>query len=312
MKHRRLSGRRVTVAVILVVGSVALGACSSSGGTSSSSTSGSGSATPTAVPSVKADAALASKVPAAIKSTGKLTIGTDASYAPAEFFAENGTTITGYDVDLGNAVAARLGLTGDFQNANFDSIIVGVTKNKYNSAMSSFTITAEREKQVNMISYFSAGTTWAAAKGNPSGITPDTACGKTVAVQKATVQADEVLPAKDKACKAAGSPAITVQQFTLQTDAATAVTSGKADAMLADSPVTGYAIKQTNGKLEQIGEVTDTALQGVLVAKDQAELTTLIQQAIQSLIDDGTYKAILDVWGVGTGAVTQAQLNPKP
>ncbi|MEI8080457.1 MAG: ABC transporter substrate-binding protein [Actinomycetes bacterium] len=307
MNKRQTITRIASVGAVLAIGTMTLGACSgssSSGSSSSPSTSGS------AVPSVSADPALVAKVPAAIKSTGKLVIGTDASYAPAEFFAENGSTIIGYDVDLGKAIAAKLGLTADFQNATFDSIIPAVENNKYNASMSSFTITPEREAKVNMVSYFSAGTSWAAAKGNPSGISPDNACGKTVAVQKGTVQVD-TLDAKNKACTTAAKPAISIQQFSLQTDVSTAVVSGKADAMLADSPVTGYAIKQTGGKLEQIGSVTDTAPQGVVVAKTQAELSAVIQQAIQALMTDGTYKAILDVWGVGSGAITTSELNPK-
>jgi polar amino acid transport system substrate-binding protein len=97
-------------------------------------------------------------VPASIKSAGKIIIGTDSTYAPSEFLDTDGKTIIGFDVDLFNAVAARLGLQTDWQSASFDSIIAGVGTNKYNIGVSSFTINAERMQQATMISYFSAGT----------------------------------------------------------------------------------------------------------------------------------------------------------
>lgn len=291
------------IAVPVAVAALALSACGG-GGSSSGDASGS------AAPSVAADEALAAKVPDAIKSSGTLTFGTDASYAPSEFIGEDGSTIEGFDIDLGKAIAAKLGLTGEFENAGFDSLIVGVQNGKYDSAMSSFTINPERLKQVNMVSYFDAGTAWATAAGNPAGVAIDNACGKTVAVQKATVQVDDI-EAKDKACTGAGNPAINIQQYNLQSDATTAVASGKADAMLADSPVVAYAVKQSGGKLEQLGDVYGTAPYGVAIPLAEKEFAETVASAIDALIADGTYQAILDQWGVANGAVQKAEVNPK-
>ncbi len=259
--------------------------------------------------SVTADDALAAMVPSDISSDGKILYGTDASYAPSEFFAEDGTTIVGFDVDLGVAIAAKLGLDGEFQNASFDSIIVGVNKGRYDVGMSSFTITAEREQESKMISYYSAGTLWAVASGNPADITPDTACGHIVAVQKATVQVDD-LTARSTTCTDAGEEPITIQQYVQQSEATGAVVSGKADAVLADSTVIAYAIEQTNGQLEGTGDIYDSAPYGIVVPKDASDFAEAIQGAVQALIDDGTYQTILDGWGVGDGAITTSEINP--
>ena len=293
--------RRTIAAAMALAGAFAISACSSSN--SSSTPSGS------AIPSASVDAELAAMVPADIKSTGKLTFGTDASYAPMEFLASDGSTIEGVDVDLGKAIASKLGLTGEFTNSNFDAIIVGVQKGKFNSAMSSLTINPDRVKQVDMISYFSAGTSWATQKGNPKGVDPANPCGKTVAVQKATVQVDDIT-ARSKACTDAGKPAINIEQFNLQTDASSAVVTTKADAMLADSPVVSYAITQT-GKLEQVGDIYDSAPYGIIVPKGQTEYAKAIQGAVDGIIKDGTYKAILDKWNVANGAITASEINPS-
>lgn len=295
------SGR---VAVLVIAGALALSACGGDSG------SGDGSAPPSDVPSVTADEALAAQVPEAVKSTGKLTFGTDASYAPSEFFADDGSTIVGFDVDLGKAVAAKLGLEGVFENAGFDALIVGVVNGKWPASMSSFTINPDRLEQVNMISYFDAGTGWAVQSGNPSGISIDNACGKTVAVQKATVQVPDIQD-RDKTCKQDGNPGIDIQQYGLQSEATTAVVSGKADAMLADSPVVAYAIQQAP-QLEQLGDLYGTAPYGIVVPKEETEFANAVQGAVQSLIDDGTYMQILDQWGVSNGAITQSEVNPAP
>jgi polar amino acid transport system substrate-binding protein len=215
----------------------------------------------------------------------------------------------GMDIDLGNAIAAKLGLEGQWENASFDSLIVGVENGKFNASMSSFTVNPEREKQVNMITYFSAGTAWAVKTGNPSGISVEDPCGKTVAVQKATVQVDDI-EARNEECTSAGKPEINIQQYGLQSEATTAVVSGKADAMLADSPVVAYAIKQS-GQLEQLGDIYDAAPYGVVVPKEETEFATAVQGAINALIEDGTYAAILDQWGVADGAIEQSEVNPS-
>lgn len=160
-----------------------------------------------------------------------------------------------------------MGLQGQWTNANFDSLIVGVTNGRFYTPMSSFTINPERLKQVNMVSYFSAGTEWAVANGNPQNVSPDDACGKTIGVQKATVQVDDIT-ARSAACTKAGKPAINIQQYNLQSDVTTAVVSGKVDAMLADSPVIEYAVQQTGGKLQTTGTIYDSAPDGVAVPKE--------------------------------------------
>src|SRR5690349_8602812 len=96
--------------------------------------------------SASADTSLADKVPADIKTAGKLVIGTDSTYAPSEFLDADGKTVIGFDVDLFNAVAQKLGLTTEWQSATFDSIIPGVTSKKYSVGVSSFTINKDRLK----------------------------------------------------------------------------------------------------------------------------------------------------------------------
>ena len=262
-------------------------------------------ASPSATSTV--DATLAAKVPDAIKADGKIVVGTDSTYAPNEFLDTDGKTIIGFDVDLFNAVAAKFGLTAEFVTAPFDNIIPSVDSGRYEIGVSSFTINDDRKKAVDMVSYFSAGTQWAAATG--SDITPDNACGKTVAVQKGTVQVDD-LEARSKKCTDDGKAKITIQQYQGQDEATNAVVTGKADAMLADSPITAYAVKQTEQKLELKGEIYDSAPYGYVVKKGQGEFAQALADALKACIADGTYRQALAKWGVEAGAITDPAVNP--
>ena len=282
---------------------LAITACGSNSLSGEPAGNGSASAQPTQ----QADQALFNQLPDKIKQSKTIVIGSDASYAPNEFFAGDGKTIQGADVDLFKAVAAKLGVKTRWQNANFDSIILGVNSGKYDMGISSFTINADRMKQVNMISYFSAGTQWAAAKGNPKQIDPDNACGKTIAVQRATVQDTDDLPARQKKC---GSNKIKILRFTGQDQATAAVVSGRADAMLADSPVTQYAVKQSGGKLDTLGDVYDSAPYGYVVPKDETQFADVLAKALKDVKEDGGYDAALKKWGIESGGISDFQVNP--
>lgn len=288
----------LTAAALTITGCASNGPSSNSNSASNAGSTSSGAAT--------VDSAAAALLPAAIKSSGKLTIGVDPTYAPNEYRDSSGN-ITGWDVALFDAVAKRLGLTADFQQATFDNILPSVKAGRYDVGVSSFTDNAEREKQVDFVTYFSAGYQWAARKG--SSVNSANPCGLTVATGVGTDQALHDIPDLSKKCVAAGKQAIKMLTYQTQDLTTEAVVLGKADAMDADSPVTGYAVEKTNGKLQLAGNVYQAAPYGVLMAKNSGTLKEALQKAIQSMIDDGTYKQILTKWGVQAGAITTAQIN---
>lgn len=248
---------------------------------------------------------IANTVPEDIKASGKLIIGVNIPYAPNEFKDESGK-IVGFDVDLMNAIASTLGLTAEYRESDFAKIIPSIQGGTFNVGMSSFTDTKEREQTVDFVTYFSAGTQWAQKPG--AGIDPNNACGKKVAVQATTYQETDELPAKSKACTDAGQPAIQITPFDGQDAATNAVVLGQADAMSADSPVTAYAIKQSDGKLEPAGEIFDAAPYGWPVAKGSA-LAQSLQQALEHLIENGEYERISTEWGVEAGMIDKPVIN---
>jgi polar amino acid transport system substrate-binding protein len=260
------------------------------------------------VPTVARDDALAAMVPQQISSDGVLQFGVDASYAPNEFTAPDGTTIIGMDVDLGTAIGQKLGLKAQFENTQFSGIIAGVEAGRYEMAMSSFTINPERTQVVDMVSYFTAGTSIAVGSGNPQNVNPDDLCGLGVGVQAGTVQVEDIA-ARNEKCTAEGKPAIQVTELQAQSDVTLALAANRIVAMLADSPVVSYAVTTTDGAVEQLGSTYDTAPYGVALPKGQGQYPEAVRGAVQALMEDGTYAAILEKWNVSDGAIPTAEIR---
>ena len=298
--------RRLSPAIMLTASAAIVGLALSACGSDSLSTPGA-SGTPAA--SQTKEANLADKLPAKIKAAGKIVVGVDATYAPNEFLGGDGKTVEGMDVDLFNAVAQKFGVTVEWVPSKFDSIILGVNSGKYDIGVSSFTINDDRKKQVNMVSYFDAGTQWAVAKGNPKKVDPDNACGLSIGVQKGTVQIDD-LTARSKKCTDAGKKAITQIVEEAQAKVTADLVSGKAVAMLADSPIGLYAVKQTGGQLEALGDIYDAAPYGFVVPKAETEFAQAIADALKALDASGDYKKALSTWGNDTGAISDFAVNP--
>ena len=259
----------------------------------------------TTAAAVGVDAAAVALLPADVAKSGVLSIGVDATYPPNEFKDADGNPI-GWDIEIANAVAAKLGLKPEYQVAQFANIIPSVVGNKVNIGVSSFTDTVEREQQVDFVNYYEAGIMWASAAGKD--VDPDNACWLKVAVQATTYEDTDEVPAKSDACVAAGKAPIEKMQFDTQDAATNAVALGQVDALSADSPVTMAAIANTDGKLQAAGVSFDVAPYGIAVSKTGG-LAKAIQAALQSMVDDGSYAAILTNWGVTDGAIKTITIN---
>jgi polar amino acid transport system substrate-binding protein len=296
---RKLVAAAAAVALVLVV----LVGCGSSSSSSSSTTSSSTSSSTSA-----ANASLAAQVPAAIKSKGTLNVATEAQYAPNEFIASDGHTVIGMDAELTDAIASKLGLKAKLINSDFETIIPGLAAGRYDLGVSSFTDTKEREKTVDFVDYFSAGISfYAKSSANPGVSTVADLCGKTVAAEKGTVEAEEA-EAQSKKCTKEGKKAVTALSFPGQNAVNLAVSSGRAEVGMADSPVADYQVKQSEGGFKLIGKEYEVAPYGIAIPKTTG-MTQPVLGAVKAVIADGTYAKILAKWGLQSGALTTAAVN---
>ena len=248
---------------------------------------------------------IALSVPAAIRDTGHLVIAVNVPYAPNEF-RNSDNQLVGFDVELMNAVAKTLGLTPDYREAEFDTIIDSVAKGDFNLGMSSFSDTEDREAKVDFVNYFETGTMWAQQAG--SSVDPNAPCGLRIGVTKGAVQETVGIPGKNDACVAAGLAPIEKVVYLRQDDLTKALLAGEVDAMSADSPVTGFAIKGSAGALVPAGDVFDTALYGWPVAKG-SPLAESLRRALQHVMESGDYKSIATKWGVEKGMIDKPMIN---
>ncbi|MEU6124586.1 ABC transporter substrate-binding protein [Streptomyces sp. NPDC047123] len=266
------------------------------------------------------NAPLADKLPKDIRDKGTIKVGSDIAYPPVEFKDKSGNTV-GIDPDLGEALGKQLGVTFEFENGTFDTLLGGLRSKRYQVAMSAMTDTKNRQEGidedtgkkvgtgVDFIDYFTAGVSIYTKKGDDQGIkTWSDLCGKKIVVQRGTVSHD-LAKAESKKCK--GGKKIAIEQFDNDQQAQTRLRSGGADAGSSDFPVAAYAVKTSGGgkDFELVGEQVEAAPYGIAVSKKNPELRDAIKAALDAIIKNGDYDKIIKKWGVEDGAVKEAVVN---
>jgi polar amino acid transport system substrate-binding protein len=298
VRIHRTSRLCATGTVFLFIAVLAAG-CGSGSGTSTGPT-------PLASPSGQVSS-IAAQVPAAVKAKGALTVAADATYAPNEFIGSDGHTVVGLDADLAAALGQVLGLKINMINATFDTIIPGLVSGKYNLGMSSFTDTKERQKTVDFVTYYVAGTSfYVKASAGPGIASLAGLCGHKVAVEKGTTQQADA-QAQAAKCKSAGKP-LSLQIFNDQNAVNLALSSGRADVAMADSPVAAYQVKQSGGTFKLSGQPYGTAPYGIAIPKNSG-MAKPVLAALEHLMANGMYMKILDKWGVQEGAISNPAIN---
>jgi len=306
---------------LVISAATILAAC---GGTTSGGPAASSSGGPGKV------ASIAAEVPDAVKSQSPLQIATDATYAPNEFINADTGAIQGWDIDFGNALCKVMGLVCTFNNVTFDDIIAQLKastpaeqaagdKPRYQFSISSWTPTQKREDSgIDFVTYYKAGESWLVkASGGATINAAADMCGKKVAVEAGTVEESDAWGymgkqvggtaiAGDKDNCPSGQD-IQVSSFATQTEANSALLSGRADIGWLDQPVAGYQVTQTGGKLKLGGQPCSVSPYGIAIVKGSA-LEKALTDAVKYLIDNGYYKTILDKWGVTAGAVASSDV----
>jgi polar amino acid transport system substrate-binding protein len=255
------------------------------------------------------DRALHDRLPQEVRDAGALRVVTDASYAPISFFGPDGHTIVGFEPDLAKALGTILGVRFEFVNDDFSAIIGMIVNEEMDLGISAMTDTSEREKDVDFVTYFSAGTSIVVQRGNPHGITDiKDLCGKEVAVEKSTVQVDLLARAQGNC----GDARIAVEEYPQNSDALLQLRTGRVAAVLNDFPPASYLVTAPRTKAHyQLASTVqyEPGFYGFAVNKQQVALRDALKDAVDQLIRSGAYRAVLDDWGIADGAVQSAQIN---
>lgn len=307
---------RLSVRPLLAVAlacALPLAAC---GMSSSPSTSGGGSSGPasggapgSAVSSQQADPTLAAMVPEQIKKAGEIRMAINPSYPPFESVAGDGKTLVGLDPDLATAMGKLLGVKVNFVQTSFDAIIPALASRKVDMAMSSIGDTKKREETVDFATYYQNGTLLLVPKGNPKKLKADLACGANVGVIRGSLQQNTFLPSQAPKCKAAGLTPPTAKAYQDGPQAQLALQSNRIDAVMLDAPPLLDAAKKNPGKFETVGPLVKNPNPGGVAFPKGSALVQPINEAINKLIDDGTYAKILQKWNLSAIGIDKSKIN---
>jgi len=291
--------------VLSLIAALAAG-CGGSGKKGSSTTTATTAAT-VVIPGVNRK--IAAEVPTATKSKGTLIVASDAHYPPDEFIGSDGRTVVGMDPDLASALAGVMGLKVKVVNTPLSTIIPGVAAGRYDLGMSSITDTRGREKTVDFVTYFKAGTTFYVNATGGLAIQHGLSdlCGHSVAVGRGTTEQSDAT-AQSAKCKAAGKAGVKVFAYRNQTVASDAVAGGRGQVGMADYPVAAYLSAKSNGKFMLTGIPYNVAPYGIATRKGSG-MAKPVLDALKVLMASGNYKAILARWYVTSGAIRKPQIN---
>ena len=226
----------------------------------------------------------------AIKKAGKLTVYTEAGFAPYEFVYNN--EIVGVDIEIMKAVADKIGVALDVQDTNFDAIIGGVQTGKVNAGAAGITITAERLESVDFsIPYTQTEQYVIVPVDNDTIKFVEDLAGKNVGVQNGTTSdlLVEELIANGKMAGATLTP--------YNTPAMAAAAIGKIDAVVTDK-LTAEIIINNNEGLKAFSltnsdgsPVAEIEKYGICIAKGNEDLLAVINEVLEELIAAGKISA---------------------
>ena len=239
-----------------------------------------------------------------------VSVGSDVSYAPLEFFGSS-HQMQGFDIDLAHALGAKLGAPVKIVDHQFDSILGDIEKGRIDLGISSISDTRVREKQVDFVDYMLAGSGMLVPAGNPKHVFDLSGlCGLKVDVEKGTSQ-EAALDQQAKRCQDIQLAPIAIVAFRTDDEAFANFQSGNSDVHVTDYPVAAYLAKTVdNGvKYQVAGRQFALVPYGIAVAKGNTALRNQIVAAMHAIIADGTYEKLLKKWGLEQGALRSAPLN---
>ena len=250
---------------------------------------------------ITTDPKLAASVPAKVRAEGIRDI--TYSNAPPDEQVVNGKNV-GWEIDLGRAVAAELGLKWQLTTSgNFDGFIPGLQNGRYNASFTSFIQTPARLKQIDIVTYYNVGTGFAVKRGSGIRVSkPADLCGRTVAVIEGSAFIQQIQSIN---CKAAGKPAVQVQSFPSDSAAELAVSSGRVQVYSSSEDQLSYLIKKTEHQFVLQPLNFDPVPEGAGVTKGIG-LARPIANAMDALIRSGAYAAIMKKWSISYGLARAA------
>jgi polar amino acid transport system substrate-binding protein len=292
-KHRALPGALAIIACLSVA---------------SCATSSEGAAPAQSSANATADQKLVQALPQSFKDSGKVNVAVSIGGVPEAFLDDKGELV-GWEIDIMKAAAAKLGLTPEFSNVSFDTIIPGLQADRYDIAFGQIGITNARMKLIDQVSTGLSNQAFVALADSKLEInTLDDLCGVSIGIGRGTRQQD-FAEAQTAKCTASGKEPIDIHLFDGSTKSNLAMTSGRVDVSWSGSTGQHYYVKMSDGKAKVVGHYLEPYPLGGALPKG-SEFAPSFSDAVDSLIADGTYKEIMTKWGLDENLIENSDVNP--
>lgn len=215
-----------------------------------------------------------------------LVIGTEATFPPFEFAKDGSSEIQGFDVDLANAVAKRIGYKVEWKNMGFDALVPALQSKQIDAIAAGMSVTEERSKAVEFTTpYYETAVYVIHLKGDGITSVKDLE-GKTIDAQIGNTGAD----------LAKKVPGATVKELNLVPDVLADIKAGNAQAAFIDRPVAAYYAKLDGGSFEMFPADDKGEPIAMAFHKDNKELVGKVNKALADMKADGEYKKIYEKW----------------
>ena len=240
-----------------------------------------------------------------VKKSGSLVIASGLDYPPMQFIDAEGRP-AGMNIEMAQAVAKKLGVKLNIVTIPFKAQIPALMSERADIGWAGYTILPERLKQVDFVSFSKTGVVIAVLPENKAVFAKKHGiCGKKVAVPNGNA-ADGVADQLSKDCVAAGLSPLDKQIFPDQKDTIQAVLTGRVDARLDDATAAGYYQTTTKGKNVIVGEPLSPSPLGLAIRKGDKATGQMLSAALNAVIADGTYKSILDKYGMSLASIPKS------
>lgn len=264
------------------------------------------------IPAQKPNEELRAKLPAEIRTAGKIVSVNNGSFPPYEIVTDT-KTVTGASADLAEALGQLLGLKVEHATVSgLPALLSGIKSGRFQFAMGPVGDFKSRQEANDFVDYVREFVIFAVQKGNPKGIKSlEDTCGKRIAVMSGG-SAERVIKTQADKCAADGKPVLEVQSFTDQPTSILAVRSRRSDAFFSSQAPLTYFVQQSNGELElaAVGQANgfNDLFQGAVVGKG-SPLGEVLLGGLKILIENGTYAAVMKKWGLENNMIAAPGIN---
>ncbi len=254
--------------------------------------------------------AVAAELPSRIASRGAIIAAIVPNYPPLDLRDPATGKLTGFDVELGEALAAKLGTKMQWQETSFDQMLASVRTGRVDIILSGMSDLKSRQDTATFIDYLRSGSQFfTQASRSAEFTTPQALCGKRVGASRRTALPNDIKAFSDAECVAKGKPAVEYVPTEGSADARTQLRQGRIDAAMQGGETLPYIMGLEPNTYAPVGEPVRYTLMGIATGKDEAQLQQALAEGLRGLMADGTYAKLAEKWQLTPSTLTEVQIN---